>query len=117
MLLKTMPVHVGLSSWTDKSLISSGKFYPRKSMKSGERLRFYTLFFDTAEVNASFYSFPAQSWIRNWIENTPPDFKFGIKAYSLLTFHPVHAPGMPAELKELLPDEIKKELPATWKAP
>ncbi len=110
-----MPIHVGISSWTDKSLVDSSMFYPKKSMKSSERLRFYSLFFDTTEVNASFYAFPSPSWLKNWIENTPPNFQFGVKAYSLLTFHPVHASGIPEELRDFLPKEIVEGLPASWR--
>ena len=34
-------VLVGTSSWTDKTLIESGKFYPRTATTPEERLRFY----------------------------------------------------------------------------
>ena len=46
-------VLVGTSSWTDKSLIESGKFYPRVAMTPEDRLRFYASQFPIVEIDSS----------------------------------------------------------------
>jgi len=43
---------VGLSAWTDKSMLEGRKFYPYKTMSAEERLWWYSRFFDVVEVNS-----------------------------------------------------------------
>jgi uncharacterized protein DUF72 len=47
---------IGLSAWTDKSMIEDGRFYPYKTMSAEERLWWYSRFFDVVEVNSTFYA-------------------------------------------------------------
>lgn len=42
--------------------------------------------FPTVEVNASFYRFPARSWIKTW-KNCPPGFDFSIKVHRSITHY------------------------------
>jgi len=96
-------VRVGICSWADPALIEDGSFYPKKSMTAEARLRWYAGFFDTVEINASYYAIPA---VRNavlWAERTPPGFLFNVKAYSLMTGHHPRPETLPAELQLLLP--------------
>lgn len=46
---------VGTSSWTDKSLIESGKFYPFSATTPEDRLRFYASQFPLVEIDSSYY--------------------------------------------------------------
>jgi uncharacterized protein YecE (DUF72 family) len=46
---------IGLSAWTDKSMLQEGHFYPYKTMSAEERLWWYSRFFDVVEVNSTFY--------------------------------------------------------------
>jgi uncharacterized protein YecE (DUF72 family) len=48
-------------------------------------LEHYAQFFDTVEVNATFYRLPRRSSVARWIEQTPPEFTFAIKASRYLT--------------------------------
>jgi len=48
-------------------------------------LRRYAQHFDTVEVNNTFYRLPLQSSVAHWVEETPPDFLFSIKASRYLT--------------------------------
>jgi uncharacterized protein YecE (DUF72 family) len=41
--------------------------------------------FDTVEVNNTFYRLPLKSSVARWVEETPPDFLFSIKASRYLT--------------------------------
>ena len=74
---------IGLSAWTDKSMLEEGHFYPRKTMSAEERLWWYSRFFDVVEVNSSFYAMPSADTARSWAARTPADFLFNVKAYGL----------------------------------
>ena len=43
----------GTCSWTDPTLISGGKFYPKGCSKSADRLKYYQTQFPTVEVDSS----------------------------------------------------------------
>jgi uncharacterized protein YecE (DUF72 family) len=96
-------VRVGVCSWADAALIEDGSFYPRKSMTAEARLRWYARFFDTVEINSSFYAIPAARNAVRWAERTPPGFLFNVKAYSLMTGHHPRPETLPAELQLLMP--------------
>jgi uncharacterized protein YecE (DUF72 family) len=96
-------IRVGISSWADPALIESGAFYPRKSMTAEARLKFYARFFDTVEVNSSYYAIPDVRHTARWVERTPPGFLFHVKAYALLTGHHVRGATLPADVEALLP--------------
>ena len=98
-----MGVRVGICSWADPALIEDGSFYPRKSMTAEARLRWYARFFDTVEINASYYAIPAARNAVLWAERTPPGFVFNVKAYSLMTGHHPRPETLPAEVQLLLP--------------
>jgi len=52
-------IRIGLSSWTDRSLLESGKFYPPGVDDAEGRLRYYASRFpDLVEVNSTYYSLP-----------------------------------------------------------
>lgn len=41
--------------------------------------------FRTVEVNASFYRFPRESWVKAWMRDSPEDFNFSIKVHRSIT--------------------------------
>ena len=41
--------------------------------------------FRTVEVNASFYRFPRESWVKTWLRDSPPDFNFSVKVHRSIT--------------------------------
>ena len=49
---------VGTSSWTDKTLVDSGRFYPATATTPEERLRFYASRFPIVEIDSSYYGIP-----------------------------------------------------------
>jgi uncharacterized protein YecE (DUF72 family) len=98
-------IRVGAASWTDKTLIKSGTFYPRQVNTAEGRLRFYAEHFDTVEVDSSYYALPSERNAVLWKERTPPKFVFHIKAYSMLTGHPTLVKSIPKVLKAELPRE------------
>jgi uncharacterized protein YecE (DUF72 family) len=102
-------VRIGTASWTDKTLIDSGLFYPADAKKADERLGFYAENFPVVEVDSTYYGLPSERNAELWVERTPDDFTFNVKAFALLTQHPTNARGLPKDLKELIPDEVKEK--------
>jgi uncharacterized protein YecE (DUF72 family) len=47
---------VGTTSWTDKSLIDSGLFYPPAIKTADERLRYYATQFPLVEIDSAYYA-------------------------------------------------------------
>lgn len=80
-------IRVGTASWTDKSLIDCGRFYPRKTMSAEERLRFYASRFPLVEVDSSYYAIPSPTNAQLWAQRTPEGFEFNVKAFRLFTGH------------------------------
>jgi uncharacterized protein YecE (DUF72 family) len=103
-------VRVGTASWTDPTLIKSG-WYPKGVASSAEaRLRYYASQFPIVEVDASYYYLPREDQAGLWVERTPPDFVFNIKAFSLLTGHPTRRKALPEELlEEVAPEHRDKQ--------
>ena len=101
-------VRIGTASWTDKTLIDSGRFYPADAKKADERLAFYAQNFPVVEVDATYYGLPSQKNSELWVERTPDDFVFNVKAFSLMTQHPAAMKSLPKDLREALDVEDKK---------
>jgi uncharacterized protein YecE (DUF72 family) len=80
-------VLIGTASWTDKSLIKSG-WYPKGFDSAEGRLRHYSSQFPLVEADSTYYFLPSEKNSQLWVERTPKDFTFNIKAFSLLTQHP-----------------------------
>jgi uncharacterized protein YecE (DUF72 family) len=100
---------IGLSAWTDKSMLEEGEFYPRKTMSAEERLWWYSRFFDVVEVNSSFYAIPSVETAKAWVSRTPPGFLFNVKAYGLLTGHHIDAARLPEPVRKMLPRTVRAQ--------
>jgi uncharacterized protein YecE (DUF72 family) len=48
-------------------------------------LEHYARHFDTVEVNSTFYRLPNKDAVARWVEQTPPEFVFAVKASRYLT--------------------------------
>ncbi|HEY8677975.1 MAG TPA: DUF72 domain-containing protein [Candidatus Dormibacteraeota bacterium] len=95
-------IRVGISAWTEPTLVKSGTFYPPDATTAEERLRFYASKFSLVEVDSTFYAIPNEKTAQLWVERTPKDFVFDVKAYALLTQHPTPAARLPKDLRERL---------------
>jgi uncharacterized protein YecE (DUF72 family) len=100
---------VGTASWTDKSLIQCGRYYPAGVKTAEERLRYYAAEFPIVEVDASYYAIPGEQTARLWVERTPPGFIFDVKAFRLFTQHQTAPAVLPKYIRESLP-RAKKSL-------
>jgi uncharacterized protein YecE (DUF72 family) len=76
------PVRVGCSGWNYKHFREV--VYP-KGMPPSRWLEHYATIFDTVEVNSTFYRLPKRESVARWVEQTPPDFVFSMKASRFLT--------------------------------
>jgi uncharacterized protein YecE (DUF72 family) len=76
------PVHIGCSGWNYKDW--RGLVYP-KGLPASRWLEHYATLFDTVEVNSTFYRLARPDAVARWIEETPPDFLFTLKASRYLT--------------------------------
>ena len=106
---------VGTSSWTDKTLIECGRFYPPEVKTPEARLKFYASQFPIVEVDSSYYAIPTEQTAKLWVERTPKDFVFDVKAFRLLTTHQTQPKVLPKHVSESLPVTKKsvyyKDLP------
>ena len=101
-------VYYGTSSWTDKTLLASKRFYPPSAKSAADRLRYYAERFPLVEVDSTYYALPSERNAALWIERTPAHFVFNIKAFGLLTHHPVGARALPAKLRESVGEEKQR---------
>ncbi len=61
-----------------------GVFYP-PDLKPRNRLTYYSHYFDTVEINSSFYRLPTTETLNRWRDVTPKDFIFAVKGSRLIT--------------------------------
>lgn len=92
-------IRIGTCSWTEKSLIQSGEFYPRSVTSAEGRLHYYASHFDTVEVDSVYYAIPDQKTAWLWDVRTPSGFAFHIKTYGALTGHAIHPQTLPKDLR------------------
>jgi uncharacterized protein YecE (DUF72 family) len=94
------PIRIGTCSWADDAL--SKHWYP-PGTPAKERLRYYAERFSTVEVDSTYYRVPDESMVRGWAERTPPGFVMHVKAFGLMTRHPVKLEQVPPGLRDGLP--------------
>jgi uncharacterized protein YecE (DUF72 family) len=99
---------VGTSSWTDKTLIESGRFYPPSASSAEDRLRFYASQFPIVEIDSSYYGIPTPETAQLWVERTPPGFVFNIKTYRLFTRHQTPVASLAKAVRTALGPTTKK---------
>jgi uncharacterized protein YecE (DUF72 family) len=75
------PVRIGCSGWNYASW--KDEFYEGKPARLW--LQHYARYFDTVEVNNTFYRLPLQTSVARWVEETPSNFVFAVKASRYLT--------------------------------
>ena len=97
-------VRIGTASWTDPTMVEPGVFYPPDATNAEDRLRYYADQFPIVEVDATYYALPTRRLGELWLERTPPDFTFDIKAHALMTAQPSEVKRLPKEIREELPD-------------
>jgi uncharacterized protein YecE (DUF72 family) len=103
-------IRLGCSGWDYRDWVDI--FY-----ESGyeSKLQAYSHIFNTAEINSTFYSYPAQGIVLGWARYTPQDFKFSVKLNRLITHEKMleMSKGVEDDLKRFC--ELMKPLQAAGK--
>ena len=97
-------IRIGTCSWADEAL--SKHWYP-KGVRPGDRLAYYAEHFDTVEVDSTFYRLPVEEMVARWAERTPPGFLMHVKAFAMMTRHPVRLEQLPPDLREGVPTDAR----------
>ena len=105
-------IRFGTASWTDPTLIAPGVFYPDRATTAESRLRYYSSVFSVVEVDSTYYALPTRRVAEVWVQRTPNDFVFDVKAFGWMTGHAAETQRLPRVLQDALPDEMadKKRL-------
>jgi uncharacterized protein YecE (DUF72 family) len=93
-------IRIGTCSWADDAL--SKHWYPPGTPPLA-RLSYYAERFSTVEVDSTYYRVPTEQMVRGWAERSPDGFVMHVKAFGLLTRHPVKLEQVPPELRDGLP--------------
>ena len=113
-------IHIGTSGWHYKHWV--GTFYPPK-LPPSKMFAFYQQYFDTVELNNSFYRLPTVEAFRAWRDAAPDNFCFAVKGSRFLT-HNKKLKEPEQALQNLLPraeilgeklGPILFQLPPKWK--
>jgi uncharacterized protein YecE (DUF72 family) len=75
-------IYAGTSGWAYPAW--KPEFYPAK-LASAKFLGYYSSRLNSTEVNYTFRRFPTEKLLIGWVEATPPEFKFAIKAHQNIT--------------------------------
>ncbi len=100
-------IHIGTSGWSYPTSEGrwEGVFYPKG--KKIDHLEFLSRFFDTVEVNSSFYRPVLPNVARNWVEKTPPAFRFTAKLYQKFT-HPKMFEDATGKAAEVVAEDVER---------
>ena len=95
-------IRVGTCSWADESL---SKYWYPPGMPAGERLAYYAEHYDTVEVDSTYYRLPVPEMVQRWAERTPEGFVMHVKAFGVMTRHPVKLEQLPPDLRDEAPTD------------
>jgi len=110
---------VGCSGWNYDHW-RNGVFYPPRCAPCNW-LRYYAKFFDTVEINMTFYRLPKAEIVARWVEESPAGFTFAVKVSRYITHVKrlqdvqVHLPLLYDRIEPLL--RSPKMGPLLWQLP
>jgi uncharacterized protein YecE (DUF72 family) len=112
-------IRIGCSGW-NYAHWRNGVFYPPRCAAS-KWLRYYAQFFDTVEINTTFYRLPRTAAVARWVEESPAAFTFAVKVSRYVTHIkrlldvPQHLPLLYDRIAPLL--RSPKMGPLLWQLP
>ncbi len=85
-MVDQVKVYIGTSGWSYPKGEGTwtGYFYPPGKINE---LEYYSQFFNTVEINSSFYRPPNPGYVYNWVRRVPEGFLFTVKLWQKFT-HP-----------------------------
>jgi uncharacterized protein YecE (DUF72 family) len=95
-------IRVGVCSWADETLTKV--WYPKGVASGEERLRYYAERFDVVEANSTYYRLPDPALVEKWVQRTPDGFTMHVKAFGVMTRHPVKLDQLPEDLRDVPTD-------------
>jgi uncharacterized protein YecE (DUF72 family) len=98
-----MAIRIECGSWADAEYM--GLLYP-KAFPPDLRLCAYAMWFDSVEVNATYYKIPRSEAVEKWVEQTPSTFLFDIRLPRAISQSPGKA-GKDGRLIRLLLENLK----------
>jgi uncharacterized protein YecE (DUF72 family) len=101
---------IGTASWTDKTLVACGRFYPKLAKSAEAKLRYYATQFPIVEVDSSYYGMPTPANAQLWAQRTPEDFVFNVKAFRLFTGHQTSPIVLHKDIQQALGPDVPKML-------
>jgi uncharacterized protein YecE (DUF72 family) len=101
---------IGTASWTDKTLVDCGRFYPQEAKSAEAKLRYYATQFRIVEVDSSYYGMPSPANAQLWAQRTPDDFTFNVKAFRLFTGHQTSPIVLHKDIQQALGPGVRKTL-------
>ncbi|MEN8193498.1 MAG: DUF72 domain-containing protein [Bacteroidota bacterium] len=83
--MQTPQLYIGTAGWSYKDWVPN--FYPKQQTKNFDWLEFYSQYFNTVEVNASYYTYLNPRVVESWLQKTEDidDFLFTIKLHQDFT--------------------------------
>jgi uncharacterized protein YecE (DUF72 family) len=75
-------IYAGTSGWAYPNW--KPNFYPAK-LAQKKFLNYYGTQLNTVEVNFTFRQLVKETTIQNWLRETPPHFRFAVKAHQVIT--------------------------------
>lgn len=81
-MTKLSQVHIGTSGWSYEHW--RARFYPSE-IETNSWLNYYCRFFETVEINKSFYRLPAKKTFEAWRKQSPTKFIFAVKGSRFIT--------------------------------
>jgi uncharacterized protein YecE (DUF72 family) len=91
-----------------------GAFYPA-DLPRREWLAFYARQFDTCELNVTYYRVPDRRTVEGWVQRTPDDFVFAVKAHGSLT-HERQEPDFAGFVEAISPLAAAGSWAACWRS-
>lgn len=91
-------IYIGVTGWGDHDRLYPQRIAPRDKLKE------YSSHFPIVELDAAFYAIQPQRNAIKWVQETPENFRFIVKAYQ----------GMTGHLRGEIPFENKEEMFAAF---
>ncbi len=97
-------IYIGTSGWSYPKGEGTwkGHFYPAGRINE---LEYYSQYFNTVEINSSFYRPPDPGYVYNWAKRVPPGFRFAVKLWQKFT-HPKMYKEATGETAEISPQDV-----------
>ena len=86
-------IRIGTCSFADEALT---KWFYLAAFRRASAFPTTPRRFDTVEIDSTYYHLPEEATTGGWADRTPDDFVFHIKAFGVMTRHPVRVQQLPA---------------------